>query len=130
MASSLNSIHSQLRKNKSGGKDSKAVARMARCLRDERQAGKVDHSLQDLFKRRVFSIAYGYAESNDSARLGADPIHKPLLDRDPVPGLDLASQPTYSAFFPRRPVRSLQLDSTIYCPFLCPLPFDPVRASN
>lgn len=74
------------------------IAHMAGCLRDERQAGKVDHSLQDLFKQRVFSIACGYADANDSARLGADPIHKMLLDRDPVAGLDLASQPTLSRF--------------------------------
>ena len=74
------------------------VAGMAGCLRDERQAGKVDHSLQDLFKQRVFSIACGYADANDSARLGADPIHKILLDRDPIAGLDLASQPTLSRF--------------------------------
>jgi hypothetical protein len=46
----------------------------------------------------VFSIACGYPDANDSARLGADPIHKLLLDRDPVTGLDLASQPTLSRF--------------------------------
>ena len=74
------------------------IAGMAGCVRDERQAGKVDHSLQDLFKQRVFSIACGYADANDSARLGADPIHKMLLDRDPVAGLDLASQSTLSRF--------------------------------
>ena len=54
--------------------------------------------MQDLFKQRVFSVACGYADANDSARLGADPIHKLLLDRDPVAGLDLASQPTLSRF--------------------------------
>jgi len=74
------------------------IARMSGCLRDTRQAGKVDHSLQDLCAQRVFSIACGYADANDSARLGADPIHKMLLDRDPVAGLDLASQPTLSRF--------------------------------
>jgi hypothetical protein len=46
----------------------------------------------------VFSIACGYPDANDSARLGADPIHKMLLDRDPVTGLDLASQPMLSRF--------------------------------
>jgi hypothetical protein len=123
MASSLNSIHSQLRKNKSGGKDSKAVARMARCLRDERQAGKVDHSLQDLLKQRVFSIAYGYAEPNDSARLSADPIHKPLLDRDPVAGLDLASQPKYFSPFlrPSSPVRPARFHNILSFSFSPPV---------
>src|ERR1700682_5557226 len=68
------------------------------CLRDQRQAGKVDHGLRELLAQRVFSIACGYPDANDSARLGADPIHKMLLDRDPVTGLDLASQPTLSRF--------------------------------
>jgi Transposase DDE domain group 1 len=74
------------------------IANLAGCLEDNRQAGKVDHSLQQLLAQRVFSIACGYPDGNDSARLGADPVHKMLLDRDPVSGLDLASQPTLSRF--------------------------------
>jgi hypothetical protein len=74
------------------------IANLAGCLRDHRQAGKVDHSLWDLFAQRVFSMACGYADANDSARLAADPMHKMLLDRDPVTGLDMASQPTLSRF--------------------------------
>jgi hypothetical protein len=46
----------------------------------------------------VFSIGCGYAGANDSARLAANPVHKMLLDRDPVTGLDMASQPTLSRF--------------------------------
>ena len=68
------------------------------CLQDRRQAGKVDHSLRELLAQRVFSIACGYPDANDSARLASDPIHKLLLDRDPVEGSDLASQPTLSRF--------------------------------
>ena len=74
------------------------ISGMAGRLFDDRQASKVDHSLHDLFAQRVFSIACGYPDANDSARLGADPIHKMLLDRDPLHGLDLASQPTLSRF--------------------------------
>jgi hypothetical protein len=70
----------------------------AGCLEDKRQAGKVDHPLKELLEQLVFSIACGYPDANDSARLGADPVHKMLLDRDPVTGLDLASQPTLSRF--------------------------------
>src|SRR5665811_2578078 len=68
------------------------------CLRDKRQAGKVDHCLRELLSQRVFSIACGYPDANDSARLSADPIHKMLLDRDPITGRELASQPTLSRF--------------------------------
>ena len=52
------------------------IARMADGLRDQRQAGKVDHSLQELLAQRVFSIACGYPDANDAARLATDPIHK------------------------------------------------------
>jgi hypothetical protein len=51
---------------------------LAGCLRDERQAGKVDHSLKELLAQRVFSIACGYPDANDAARLATDPIHKML----------------------------------------------------
>ena len=74
------------------------IGSLAACLNDQRQAGKVDHSLKELVAQRVFSIACGYPDANDSARLGADPVHKMLLGRDPVTGLDLASQPTLSRF--------------------------------
>jgi hypothetical protein len=71
---------------------------LAGCLRDQRQAGKVDHPLKELLAQRVFSIACGYPDANNSARLGADPVHKMLLDHDQATGLDLASQPTLSRF--------------------------------
>jgi hypothetical protein len=74
------------------------IASMSGCLCDPRQPGKVDHSLPDLFAQRVFSIGCGYADANDSARLAADPMHKMLLGRDPITGLDMASQPTLSRF--------------------------------
>src|SRR6267143_2015020 len=74
------------------------VEELTACLQDQRQAGKVDHRLRDLVAQRVFSIACGYPDGNDSARLGSDPIHKLLLGRDPMEGLDLASQPTVSRF--------------------------------
>jgi hypothetical protein len=71
---------------------------MAACLLDRRPAGKVDHSLKDLIAQRVLSIGCGYADANDSARLAADPMHKMLLDRDPVTRLDMASQSALSRF--------------------------------
>src|ERR1035437_4771995 len=74
------------------------VAGLSSCLRDDRQAGKVEQSLRELVAQRVFSIACGYPDANDSARLSEDPIHKLLVDRDPIEGRDLASQPTLSRF--------------------------------
>jgi hypothetical protein len=49
-------------------------------------------------RQRVFGLACGYADCNDAARLADDAIHKLLLDRDPIAGRALASQPTLSRF--------------------------------
>lgn len=72
--------------------------RIAGCFRDDRQSGKITHTLHDLIRQRVFAIACGYADCNDAARLADDPIHKTLVDRDPIEGTALASQPTLSRF--------------------------------
>ena len=63
--------------------------RLAQCIVDSRQAGKVEHSIQDLVRQRLFGIACGYPDCNDAARLAEDPIHKLLLGRDPVRGAEL-----------------------------------------
>ena len=54
--------------------------------------------MTDVFAQRVFGIAAGYPDGNDADRLADDPIQKLLLDRDPVQGQALASQPTISRF--------------------------------
>jgi len=58
----------------------------------------VQHQTVELIRHRVFGIACGYADCNDAARLADDPIHKLLLERDPLAGPSLASQPTLSRF--------------------------------
>lgn len=72
--------------------------RLTKCLRDSRQGGKVVHAIAELLRQRVFGIACGYPDANDSARLAEDPVHKLLLGRDPVSGTSLASQSTLSRF--------------------------------
>jgi Transposase DDE domain group 1 len=74
------------------------TATVARCLTDRRQAGKVQHGLAELVRQRVFGLACGYADCNDAARLADDPIHKFLVDRDPLTGPSLATQATLSRF--------------------------------
>src|SRR5256712_9492732 len=74
------------------------TTQVARALRDRRQPGKIAHPLRDLVRQRVFGLACGYADCNDAARLADDPIHKLLLDRDPLAGPALGSQPTLSRF--------------------------------
>ena len=72
--------------------------RLAAALTDPREPGKIRHSLRDMLRQRIFGICCGYGDANDTAHLNTDPMHKLLLDRDPVDGDDLASQPTLSRF--------------------------------
>jgi hypothetical protein len=74
------------------------IEALAACLEDRREPGKVVHSLRELLAQRIFAIACGYPDANDAARLADDPMHKLLLDRDPIDGQALASQPTLSRF--------------------------------
>lgn len=74
------------------------TTRLARCLTDARDPSRVTHALQELVAQRVFGIACGYPDANDGDRLAHDPIQKLLLDRHPVDGQALASQPTVSRF--------------------------------
>jgi hypothetical protein len=74
------------------------TAALADCLEDARRADRVDHTLHDLLRQRIYGLALGYEDANDAARIGSDPMHKLLLDRDPLSGAALASQPTLSRF--------------------------------
>ncbi len=67
-------------------------------LTDPRDASRVEHSYLDLIRQRVFSIALGYADCNDSARIGNDPAMKLLCGRRPSDSKGLGSQPTLSRF--------------------------------
>ncbi len=80
---------------------------ISRCIRDDRCAGKVRHSLRELLSQRVYGIACGYEDCNDAARLSTDPVQRLLMDRDPLSGEALASQPTLSRFENRIDGRSL-----------------------
>jgi hypothetical protein len=54
------------------------------------------HSLEALVKQRVFQIACGYEDQNDSNSLREDPLLKLLCGSLPESGTELASQPTIS----------------------------------
>ena len=72
--------------------------RLAACLEDRRQPGKIRHDLQSLLAQRVHALACGYPDGNDAAQLAADPVLKLLAGHDPVGEELLASQPTLSRF--------------------------------
>jgi hypothetical protein len=61
-----------------------------------RKGPSVRHSLKTLVRQRVFQIACGYEDQNDSDALRADPLLKLVCGRLPETDRDLASQPTIS----------------------------------
>ncbi len=54
------------------------------------------HSLATLVRQRIFQIACGYEDQNDSNSLRSDPLLKLVCGSLPDTGPDLASQPTIS----------------------------------
>lgn len=67
---------------------------LAECVPEWRRR-KGRHSLASLVKQRVFQIACGYDDQNDSDTLREDPLFKLCCGSSlPESGEDLASQPT------------------------------------
>lgn len=71
---------------------------LSSALGDSRQEAKVRHPLLEQLRERVFGIALGCPDANDTAKLRHDPVMKLACDRDPTQGAPLASQPTLSRF--------------------------------
>ena len=72
------------------------VDRIVGALWDGRHQSYIAHSYRDLIRQRVFQIACGYEDANDSNDLRLDPALKAACERLPISGEDLASQPTLS----------------------------------
>ena len=83
------------------------TARLAACLSDRRDPARVQHSMLDLLRQRVFGLCAGYPDCNDAARLKADPVARLVLGRDPLEGPAPASQPTLCRFENAIDARSL-----------------------
>jgi Transposase DDE domain group 1 len=68
---------------------------ISECVPEWRRR-KGHHSLGALVRQRVFQIACGYEDQNDSNSLREDPLLKVVCGSLPQSGADLASQPTIS----------------------------------
>ena len=80
---------------------------LAACLEDKRNPDCIVHSYSHMLRQRVYGLACGYEDCNDAARLISDPIHRFVLNRDPIEGDYLASQPTLCRFENAIDVRSM-----------------------
>ena len=70
--------------------------RLAGSMRDLRDASRVQHSLVELIKTRVFAICCGYEDGNDLDRLKDDPLLKMAVGHAPESGAALCSRSTMS----------------------------------
>jgi hypothetical protein len=72
--------------------------RLAACLVDRRDGGRVRVSFLEMLRQRVFGIVVGYEDCNDHDELREEPLFKLAAGRAPLSGRPLASQPTLSRF--------------------------------
>lgn len=71
--------------------------RLADAFDDRRHPAYIEHSIRDLFAQRIFQIASGYEDCNDSNKLRKDPMFKIGLDKKPIDEISsLASAATFS----------------------------------
>ncbi|WP_202920705.1 IS1380 family transposase [Urbifossiella limnaea] len=73
------------------------TAQFAGALHDPRDPDRIDHTVPEMVRSRVFGILAGYADQDDHDTLRTDPVFKLIADRSPTDA-DLASQPTLSRF--------------------------------
>ena len=70
--------------------------RLAACMADRRDPTRIDHTLAEMLRLRMFLIAAGYEDADDCDSLRADPMFKLAVGRLPETGAPLCSQPTMS----------------------------------
>jgi len=72
------------------------IRSLSEFIDDSRRSYSVSHSISEIVAQRVYQIACGYEDANDSNTLRIDPAIKMAVGRLPQEGLELASQPTIS----------------------------------
>jgi hypothetical protein len=68
---------------------------LAAAIADPRDPHRIDHTLPDLLRQRIYMIAQGYADANDANSLRHDPLLKLVVGRTPQEA-PLAGQSTLS----------------------------------
>ena len=74
------------------------LSSIANVIHDKRNSSYIKHDILQLLKQRVFQIAAGYEDCNDSNDLRNDSLMKICCEKLPLSGSPLASQPTMSRF--------------------------------
>jgi len=72
------------------------AGRLASCMKDRRDPDLIEHTLEEMFRFRMFAVAAGYEDADDCDSLRHDPLFKMAVGRLPEKGAALCSQPTMS----------------------------------
>lgn len=62
------------------------LRRFADCFVDAREPGRVEHSVEELIRQRVFGLALGYEDLNDHNQLRLDPLLAMAVGKQDVMG--------------------------------------------
>ena len=74
------------------------LSALTECLDDSRHTGYIQHTVDSMLTQRVFQIAAGYEDANDSDSLRDDLILKICSGKAPEQGKPISLQPTISRF--------------------------------
>ena len=69
---------------------------LAQCRSDQRDPSKIKHTINQLVSQRIYQIAGGYEDANDSNYLRHDPILKIACERVPIVGEELKRQSAHN----------------------------------
>jgi hypothetical protein len=72
----------------------KLTERLSNCIFDPRDPRRIVHEQRELVAQRVYQIACGYEDADDSDYLRSDRVLKTAIGRSPEQDADLGSQPT------------------------------------
>lgn len=64
------------------------VRQFAACFVDHRDPDRIEHTVEQLLRQRVFGLALGYEDLNDHDELRHDPLLATLVDKADPGGLD------------------------------------------
>jgi hypothetical protein len=86
------------------------IRRLARCFTDHRNEQRLEHSVEELLRQRIFGLALGYEDLNDHDQLRHDPLLATLVGkRDPTGGNRLRERDRGKALAGRNTLNRLEL---------------------
>jgi hypothetical protein len=62
------------------------LRQFARCFEDHRNPSRIEHSVEELVRQRIYGLAQGYEDLNDHDQLRADPLLALLCGKTDVDG--------------------------------------------